>query len=246
MASTFSLKFHAGLKGQKELSMIITLIILLVVAVVTIALFLRIFQEPKIGKDAMELQKIKQECTKACQEAKEATPDIFLASVWNYCINSFRLKEQESGGVDVIIGKGVGENAYCIDGLFCFLIPDERCYLKGDYINPEKCLEYMCRYALKIKNNDVVEANKMIRDNMKREKGSCRLEQGAIVQKKGGSIISIEAPTWYETYFKNPDCSGFLANNIGTPPSFCGNGVCDPGETPDTCPSDCAGPPPPP
>lgn len=204
-------KSRKGRKGQKELSMIITLIILLVVAVVTISIFLRIFKEPKFGKKAIELEKIKSECDKKCSNVAGADPKHLLDALWDYCTASFFIKES---GIErgVAIGEALGgDSVYCSDGFHCFNLKEQPCYARLGLLDAEKCLEVMCKKAIEVKG-DLEAAEALIRDTQNgMDAGTCTLKVGNPMYTKEGKRKQIIETTWYEKYFENPDCTPFIS-----------------------------------
>lgn len=216
-------------KGDKELSVIITFIILLVVAVVVISMFLKIVKPIEV--EGVEYLKIKNECNKLCSKVKNAHSYAFLGTAWEYCTRTFHLLQ---GDYIEIIGQGTGKFAFCRDAMHCFNIVEEPCRVSGEIITPEKCLEYMCKKALEIYEGNVTLASQRVQEDM--NPGTCDLRQGAVITVEGGKRKTILEKTWYELYFKNVNCSKFEAP---PPTAQCGNGICELGEDESTCPQDC-------
>jgi len=200
-------------KGQKELTMIISLVILLVVAVVTISLFLQFFgSKPPVGEDAIEMAKFESKCLGLCTDVEAAFSDKRDNAIWAYCTYSASL--QKSQGTDLIV-EGPGFYAYCRDEAHCFNEDASSCMAQGFVITPQMCLQTMCKLLIN-SGESQEEAEQIIKEEM--PSGNCNLRKGTTV-----SETTIRQETWWEKYFENPDCSGISGGggNGG------GSGVCE-------------------
>lgn len=132
-------------KGQMSLEMIIGLVILLVVATVTVTMFLDVFESPDF--DEMGEQEIQRECESLCQDWQDASGQQARINAINYCTETFVHDTDGSGEVRNQVEEQ-GYNSYCQDGVKCFNVHD--CYRDGSIgsqeLDAEGCVEMMCRY----------------------------------------------------------------------------------------------------
>ncbi len=204
-------------KGQKELTMIISLIILLVVAVVTISLFLQFFGgKLDIGQDAIEQAQFEAKCQGYCSAISTAVSDNVGDAIWDYCYYAAIL--QKSDYSELVI-RGSGASSFCRDGVHCFNIEGSVCTARGRVITPYVCLETMCKNLITA-GKSKAKAEELIKERM--HKGNCNLREGAKIT-VGNEERVIDVPTWWELLFEHPNCSmtsGFIPDNGGdTPPS---------------------------
>lgn len=129
-------------KGQKSLEMIIGLVILLVVAAVVISMFLNIFQEPQIGQQTVERQKIEQTCSSLCQDWQESSGRASLSAAIEYCQRTFVFDSDDDGTTREIAGSGF--NSYCENGVHCFNV--QTCEAGFETLDYQKCRQLMCEY----------------------------------------------------------------------------------------------------
>jgi hypothetical protein len=131
------------MKGQKSLQMIIGMVMLLVVAGVTISMFLNVFQEPDLGENTQERQEIQNQCAERCNSWKEASGDNSLSAALEYCTAKFERDVDGDGSTTDIAGSGY--NSYCQDGIHCF---NEYSCEQGvnEVLNAQKCRQIMCEY----------------------------------------------------------------------------------------------------
>ncbi len=181
-------------KGQMSLEMIIGLVILLVVATVTVTMFLDIFTFDE-GLGDMSMTEIENQCEDHCQSFQRASGDDHYRRALDYCTATFVHDSDESGVVEGQIYEQE-YNSYCQDGVKCFNV--HQCYKDGigtQELDAEGCVDLMCDY---IDNNidryDQADAGAVIEKYFSDEEpgegvGTCDLSTVDV----GG----IDVTTWY-------------------------------------------------
>jgi len=195
-------EMQMGRKGQKSLEMIIGLVILLVVAAVVISMFLNIFQEPDVGQDSVELEKIRQQCSQACDSWKSQG----LTGAVEYCTMKFVYDENGDGNTRQVVRNGY--NSYCEDGVHCFNV--HTCSPSFETLDAEKCRELLCQAFQQNQGEDPSGASTRIQDyfdpaNEQTGVGSCDL---ANLQDPTGSQLYTwyNAPSGERDFYDNVDC----------------------------------------
>ena len=180
------------MKGQKSLQMIIGMVMLLVVAGVTISMFINVFQEPDLGESTQERQEIQNQCAERCNSWKQASGDNSLSAALEYCTAKFERDVDGDGSTTDIAGSGY--NSYCEDGVKCFNI--HTCEIGQQTLNAERCKQIMTNYYTSSEIDlSTSEANNRIGEwyqpNGEGDKtiGTCGLQD-------------IEEATWYSENFQ--------------------------------------------
>jgi hypothetical protein len=195
-------------KGQKSLEMIIGLVMLLVVASVTISMFLNVFQEPELGDETVEKQKIQKECSSHCNDFKESNGRNQLSAALQYCKAKFERDVTGDGTSSGIAGSGY--NSYCEDGIKCFNVHTCEIGL-GETLDAQKCRSLMCEYYTEVSNNPYNPSqNRNVHDRIQKIMspeneetgiGTCGLEDAT-------DSAGYEISTWYDPANQNYTFAG--------------------------------------
>lgn len=205
-----------GGRGQMSLEMIVGFVILLVVASVTIGLFLNVV--PTGGDDIggtgqlRSLQEIRTQCQSRCQDWKTRSGDQALAAAIDYCTERFNYDENQDGSVSQTAGSGF--NTYCEDGVHCFNVYE--CSKDFEDLTAEKCREIMCEYYQDEQNvEDPSQADAGQRVYRFFEPGVAETDRGAGTC----GIRTVEDPTgarvntWWNASFSTNDTDGTLTDS---------------------------------
>ena len=177
-----------------SLEMIIGLVILLVVATVTVTMFLDIFDfEGDLGEQ--DITEIRSDCESKCQDYQQATGERAFREALDYCTATFVYDADESAIVQGEIYEQEYDS-YCQDGLKCF--NEHQCFRDGvgsQELDAEGCIEMMCEYIDRNEDRYDSDPGEMIGNHFYDSGepgegvGSCDLETV--------EVAGAEIDTWY-------------------------------------------------
>ena len=153
-------------------------------------------------KPKLTLSAVHEWCSQECSQINQATTsEEYYSRIYDYCVQKVPFPKNSMVFLDnttIYLGD---QSIFCENSFRCINSKNYKCIINNTAITPELCRNVLC-YLFARRNVTVSNLEDSVKAAM--TPGDCNLTQAAHPE--------LQEKTWWEMYFKNPNCSAVYQN----------------------------------